>query len=392
MRSLGRWGVPVYNLDPDPWAPAFSSRYCCGRFVWDIDGARVEDSLEYLFAAARRIAAPCILIPTTDRTALFVAEHANVLRGWFRFQDNSPQLVRALCSKQEMYWLARAAGVPTAEAAFPKSRIDVVNFLGRARFPIMLKGIDGARLWERTGKKMFIVRNQKELLERYDQVEDPAHPNLMLQEYIPGGDDTVWMFNGYFDERSDCLLGFTGKKIRQCPVYTGCTSLGICLQNDAVDGTTRKFMKAIGYRGILDIGYRFDARDGQYKVLDVNPRIGATFRLFVADNGMDVARAMYLHTQGAAVPAAKPREGRKWIVEDLDTVSCFRYWRDGNLTFRQWLASFRGLEEAAFLAADDLRPLLPLLVNRFRELLRRTIRGARNRRGRARSHHRVRYA
>ena len=47
-------------------------------------------------------------------------------------------------------------------------------------------------------------------------------------------------------------------------------------------------MKEVGYRGILDIGWRYDARDDRYKLLDVNPRLGASFRLFVGKGGMDV--------------------------------------------------------------------------------------------------------
>src|SRR6266576_3219412 len=93
-------------------------------------------------------------------------------------------------------------------------------------------------------------------------------------------------------DRSECLVSFTGKKIRQYPVFHGSTSLGICVENETVRKTTTEFMKKLGYKGILDVGYRYDARDGQYKLLDVNPRIGSTFRLFVAENGMDVARAM----------------------------------------------------------------------------------------------------
>jgi predicted ATP-grasp superfamily ATP-dependent carboligase len=179
------------------------------------------------------------------------------------------------------------------------------------------------------------------------------------------------MFNGYFNACSECLIGFTGKKIRQCPVYRGATSLGICLANDTVDKTTRKFMQAIGYQGVLDIGYRYDARDGLYKVLDVNPRIGATFRLFVARNGMDVARALYLDLTGQPIVPGLAPEGRKWIVEDLDLVSCFRYHRDGKLTFRGWISSFRGIQEAAYFALDDPLPVLMMCVNSVRELWKR---------------------
>src|SRR5262249_39504402 len=233
---------------------------------------------------------------------------------------------------------------------------------------VMLKGIDGQRLQRRCGERMFIVRDADELLARYDALEDPAAPNLMLQGYIPGGDDTVWMWNGYFDVRSECLFGMTGKKLRQHPVGRGSTSLGICLPNESVDTTTRSFMKALGYRGILDIGYRYDARDGRHKVLDVNPRIGATFRLFVADNGLDVARALYLDLTAQPVPAGRAVDGRKWLVEDFDLLSCLRYRRAGVLTLRDWARSLRGVAESAYLAADDPRPVMAMCSADAREL------------------------
>ena len=374
MRSLGRLSVPVYNIDPNRWAPANWSRYCRRRFFWDIEHRPAEESLDFLHEVRRKIGRPCVLIPTTDRTAKFVADNSAELAGDFIFPRVSAQLVHLLASKQAMFYLALSHNIPTPAAAFPESRTDVENFLERGRFPIMLKGIDGQRLWDRTGKKMFIVQSSEELLKLYDAVEDPENPNLMLQEYIPGGDDTVWMFNGYFDARSECLAGFTGKKIRQCPIHKGSTSLGICLQNSTVDETTRRFMKAIGYYGPLDIGYRYDARDGQYKVLDINPRIGATFRLFVGENGMDVARAMYLDLTGQEVVSMPAKEGRKWIVEDLDLVSSFRYCREGTLSFSDWVRSFRGIEEAAFMCKDDPLPVTAMIVSRFGEFIRRLLR------------------
>lgn len=38
-RSLGRLGIPVYNVDSNRLAPAFFSRYCRGKFVWDLNAA-----------------------------------------------------------------------------------------------------------------------------------------------------------------------------------------------------------------------------------------------------------------------------------------------------------------------------------------------------------------
>jgi D-aspartate ligase len=326
--------------------------------------------VEFLRGVSRQIGQRPILTCTNDISSTFIADNSDALREAFLFPNISRELVHALCDKKEMYFLCKKFGIPTAETLFPQSRQDVIDFLASdsVRFPVMLKGIDGAALERRGKPRMVIVRNPEELLRKYDEIEDPANPTLMLQEYIPGGDDSVWMFNGYFNEQSECLIGFAGRKLRQHPVYTGATSLGICLRNDAVESTTKKLMKAVGYRGVLDIGYRFDARDGQYKALDINPRVGATFRLFLAQNGMDVVRAMYLDLTGQAVPSAPAREGRKWVAEDGDLISLYHYLRDGKITLFEWVRSFKGVQEGAWFASDDLAPfgrMLLVLARRF---------------------------
>ncbi len=365
-RTLGRLGVPVYNADFAPGGFAARSRYSRGSFLLRSEFSRPEELVRELLDVGRHLGRASILIPTSDAAALVVAEQAEALKEFFLVLGPGRELVRALCSKQEMYYLARRFHIPTPATAVPRCREDVIEFLDTATFPVILKGIDGGRLFARTGHKMFIVKNKRELLETYDTAEDPD-PNLMIQEYIPGGEDSVWMFNGYFNRDSECLIGFTGRKIRQSPPYTGATSLGQCAQNETVDRTTRDFMRAIGYRGILDIGYRYDARDGQYKVLDINPRVGSTFRLFVGEHGMDVVRAMYLDLAGSRVTPDQATDGRKWLVEDWDLSSSFRYLRDGRLSLREWGNSFAGVQELAYFAADDPVPFMALVSARCRK-------------------------
>lgn len=355
-RTLGRWGVPVHGIDADARAPGLRSRFLRGASVWRWGEHSAAASVDFLLRTAP--ARQCILVPTSDDLALLVAEHADALSERYVFQRNAPELVRALCDKQALYHLCRARGVPTPDTSFPRGRGDVEAFAASAVFPVMLKGIDGLRLQRRTGVKMAIALTRAELLERYAALEDPAAPNLMLQEYIPGGDDSVWMFNGYFDAHSACRAGFTGKKLRQHPVHTGSTSLGICLENPEVHRLTVEMMGTIGYRGILDIGWRFDARDGGYKLLDPNPRIGSTFRLFVDARGMDVARWLYLDLTGQPLPAQAEYQGRKWMVEDRDLESSVDYAREGTLNLEGWLRSLRGVQEGAWWARDDLRPFL----------------------------------
>src|SRR5690349_1794796 len=129
MRSLGPLGVSVFNLDPGALAPAKFSRYCRGSFAWDIEHAPEEQSLEYLSEVRRKIGASPILIPTTDRTARFVARWSATLRHSFIFPTQPSGLVDTLSSKQGMFELAMKHDVPTAKCKFPRSCSDVKDFL-----------------------------------------------------------------------------------------------------------------------------------------------------------------------------------------------------------------------------------------------------------------------
>jgi D-aspartate ligase len=335
-RSLGRLGVPMFGVHADTRSPAARSRYWRKNYAWDFAKASPEESIDWLLRLSRTIGTHPILIPTDDASCVFLADHAVVLREEFLFPNQPAGLTRALSSKKQMYFLCKKYSIPTAETAFPQSRDDVIEYAKNATFPLMLKGIDTLALRRKTGVKMVLVEDAKSLLKYYDEMETPDAPNLMLQEYFTGGSRTVWMFNGYFNDESRSLFGLTANMIRQYPPYKGVTSLGVCITNDTVAEQTKEFMKAIGYRGPLDIGHKYDERSGQYKTIDVNPRIGTTFRLLVDSKGMDVARALYLDLTGQAVLQGEAREGRKWVVENFDLISTPIYCRDNKQGIRQW--------------------------------------------------------
>ncbi|HEY6951364.1 MAG TPA: ATP-grasp domain-containing protein [Bacteroidota bacterium] len=373
VRSLGQLGISVCGVDRERFAPGFASKYCRRKFVWDIDGKPEAESVGFLLDAVGKIGHRAILLPTSDETAQFVVRNSDRLRKKFLFPVQPADLVERLCSKKEMYYTARRHNIPTPLSVFPRTRDEVEEMLGRGEvsFPLILKGIDGKKMEERFGKKMVVIHTAEELLQTYETIQDHRDSNTVLQEYIPGEDSSVWMFNGYFNERSECLAAFTGRKIHQNPVYTGMTALGLCEWNESVARTTTRFMKEIGYRGIVDVDYRYDARDGQYKILDVNPRVGASFRLFVARNGMDVVRALYLDLTRQAVLPVSQQEGRKWIVEDKDLVSGYRYIRDGKMNIVQWIQSLRGVAETGYFDKHDILPFVAMIAGHIQRTVQR---------------------
>ena len=356
FRSLGVLGIAVYAVEDGRWAPPLYSRYCRGVFHWNVRHAPPRDSVASLLRIARNFHCRPILIPTDDATAVLIQEAADELQPAFQFPVLPIGLTRRLCSKKELYLLCRARGLPAPRTAFPQSRIDLVQFLERVTFPVVLKGIDNGYQVRRSEVEMRIARNADELVKYYDEMEDQAQSNLMLQEYIPGNVDSVWMFNGYFNQKSECLVGFTARKLRQCPAYTGTTCLGVCVNNETVARAVRELLQSLNYSGMVDIGCRYDDRDGQYKLLDVNPRIGCTFRLFVDSAGLDVVRAYYLDVTGQPVRAQTAQEGRKWLVENHDLMAVPQYLKDGKLTVGEWWRSLRHVRETAWFCWFDPSP------------------------------------
>jgi predicted ATP-grasp superfamily ATP-dependent carboligase len=198
---------------------------------------------------------------------------------------------------------------------------------------------------------------------------------VVLQEYIPGDADSVWMCNGYFAQNREHTVTFTGKKLRQTSSM-GLATLAICLPNETVATQTRRLMEGVGFRGCVGIGFRYDSRDGLYKLLDVNARVSGVFRLFAGTNEMDVVRACYLDLTGQRVPETALQPGRKWMLED-DVVAAVRAIRTGRLSVAEWIRSIRDVQELQWFVKDDPVPFLMWLLERVRRVQRRLMAGFR---------------
>jgi D-aspartate ligase len=374
IRSLGRLGVSVFLASNSSKSPPARSRYLRGL---EALGPDREEWPTQLARIGKRLERP-VLIPTDDVAALLVDSNAELLRDTFRFPSSPLGLFPRLSNKFSLHELCSEFGIPTPRVAVPSSPSELQEFLRTASLPIVAKSIDPRIMLGRGDPSVQLLHHREEA-ERFgrDLFASGGEPNFLFQEYIPGGPESIWMFNGYFDEDSRCLFGATGRKLHQYPPYTGMTSLGLCEPNDAVGRTTMDLMHRIGYRGILDIGYRYDRRDGLYKLLDVNPRIGATFRLFVGQGGMDVARAMYLDLTGHSVPDDRCPPGRRWLVETTYPASTLAYLRDGEIDVKTAARSLRGLREAAFFAADDPLPAVTAYARTLGTRVRRLARSTR---------------
>jgi predicted ATP-grasp superfamily ATP-dependent carboligase len=359
VRSLGRLGVPVYVTHTPGRTPATYSRYISRRFQWDIDAAGPEETVAFLLeVVGPSLGRRAVLLPSEDGSSIIIAEHGDALREWFLVPDQEPSLNRSLVDKRELHELCRRTGIPSPETAVPETPENVEAFARAATYPVVVKAKDGWRLRGSGDVVTLIVGDAEELLANYHRMGVDGDLNVILQEYIPGAADSVWIFHGYSNARAEPIFGLVGNKLREYPVDTGLTSFAVNRPNEAVHEAATTFVRQVGYRGIIDLDFRFDARDGAYKPIDFNPRPGANFRLFVDDRGLDVVRVAYLDLTGQEVVAGRQRVGRKWMLENWDLAASRKYIASGRMSPRDWLRSLRGTEELAWAASDDPVPFL----------------------------------
>jgi len=360
IRSLGRLGIPMYAITEDRYTPAASSRYLRRAFVWPTTGTEEPERLvEGLLRIGRRIGRPTVLVPTDEEAAVLIAEHQDELGDRFLFPRIDAKLPRRLASKQGLHELCGEHGIPSPAAAFPQSYEEIVAFAESARFPVVAKN-----------REAFVRRSQPAVngttkIATHDGLltlarDWGAQPGVILQEYLPREEAEDWIVHAYFDADSTPLAMFTGVKVRSWPPHAGMTANAYVVDNPELADLAARFIKQIGFTGVIDLDLRFDRRDGQYKLLDFNPRMGAQFRLFENESGIDVVRAMHLDLTGRTVPEGEQRAGHRYIVENIDLPALLAYRRSGYTT--PHAPARASGTELAWLAGDDLRPFFTMLA------------------------------
>lgn len=353
IRSLGRAGVPVYGVHEDRFTPAARSVYLRGGFVWRT-GGQLDYRRQLMDGVSRiteRIAAPCVVVPTDDHAAVFLNERRDQLPPSLLVPAYRPGLALDLVDKRRFAEIAAQAGFPA-----PRSRVlrcpALESRLADVELPVVVKRAERALLPDgsRTSSTR-IARTRAEL--RAATTEPGDEYEVLLQEVVPGDD---WLFHAYCDADSTSLVSFTGRKLRSYPVHAGETACARSEDNPELRERAEQFLRTVGFSGVVSMDVRYDRRDRTYRLLDVNPRAGAGFRMFENVHGIDVVRALHLDLTGRPVPRGPQVDGRTYMVENY----YLRTWRTCTREQRPTpLGLLRGLwsaDERAWFTADDLVP------------------------------------
>jgi predicted ATP-grasp superfamily ATP-dependent carboligase len=195
---------------------------------------------------------------------------------------------------------------------------------------------------------------------------------LLLQEFVPGPPTSHVFLDGYVDRCGVMRACLARRRLRMHPRPFGNSTLSVTIPIDeASEAVTslRRLFDGVGYVGLFDAEFKQDARDGMFKILEVNARPWWQLAL-ATSSGLDVCAMAYDDALGRPLPATSVyRIGQTWVhpIPDLRAWRTARKLGDraGGFPLRLWF----GGANAVF-SRDDPKPAVEALVQSGGHLFR----------------------
>jgi len=352
-RSLGRRGVPVWVTTPPNIKLASCSRYTLRTLHWPEEDC--EAQVAYLLELAERYHLDqWVLFPTSDETAALLSKFHAELSLRFRVSTPNWNVLRWAYDKRLTYRLAAEERVDYPSTILPGTEADLegVSF----PFPAVLKPATHASINRFTTEKAWPAANREELLARYREARDLIPPDLILvQERIPGGGEAQFSYAALCYDGQP-IASLTARRTRQYPIDFGYSSSFVeTLDVPEIVAPSRRLLAAIRYTGLVEVEYKRDARDGRYKLLDINPRLW-TWSALGGRAGVDFPYLLWQMMVGRPVPEQTGRTGVRWIRMSTDVPAAIHEMLRGRMSLGTYLRSLRGPVKFALMAADDPLP------------------------------------
>jgi predicted ATP-grasp superfamily ATP-dependent carboligase len=209
-------------------------------------------------------------------------------------------------------------GIPAPKTWFPESVEEVREI--DARFPVILKPAIKENFVYTAKAKAWRVNNRQELVERFQEAAAfVPRGEMMVQDLIPGG-SSAQQFGCCVFFKEGRAIGMMVTHYVRChpPDFGRCSTYVESVDLPELEEMSLRFLCKIGYYGLVEVEFRRDPRDGQYKLLDVNARTWGYHSIGLAA-GVDFPYMLFQDQLGNDVTPARGKAGVNWIrwVTDL---------------------------------------------------------------------------
>jgi len=301
IRALARMGVPVIGIDNDLEQPGAHTRYArkshCPGF--STEGPELVDHLMRLGA---ELGQKAVLFPSGDINLTVVSENRERLAAHFHIVLPSREVLRRILDKKVFYRFAQENDLPIADTWFVNDAADIRRLAGTVRYPSLIKPYQPNAAWRRAfDTRLFIANSAEQLVRLYDRLA-AVHTDLLLQEYIPGGDGDLCWGVTYLTRDGEPVALWTGRKLRQYPRGFGTATLAESRWLPDVADETLRALRALGHTGYGVVEFKRDARDGVLRITEVTG--GRTWfpHGLVTRSGLNLPYIWYCDALGRPLP------------------------------------------------------------------------------------------
>lgn len=376
VRPLGRCGIPVALVTPDPDSLMTRSRYCAEivpvpSWVSDPEGA-----IDALIAWGRTQPIKPVLFYQGDHDMVAISRSRERLTPHFSLVLPSPELIEALSDKFQFADLSAARDLPVPRTL---RLYRGENYRERSQhwdaFPAVLKPSMRTEWYERIGSTQKALRvASREDLESAWQLLGDNDLDLLLQAAVEGGEEQIVSYHAYVRQDGSVAAEFSGRKIRTAPRLYGMSSHVEITDDDQVLSLGRSVVAKLGFTGVLKIDFKIDVRDRQLYLLEINARFNLWHHPGTVA-GVPIPQLVYQDCTGAGFRRPAPmrisRRGVRWVDPQLDRKAYRDYREAGELTLSQWLLQLLTADVNEGFTWRDPAPGLLSLRDRVRLKLRR---------------------
>ena len=161
--------------------------------------------------------------------------------------------------------------------------------------------------------KAWRADNRNDLIRLFQKAAAIVPPGeIMIQDLIPGGSEQLYGYCAFYKNGSALATMVTQYKRQHPPQFGRSCTFVETVENAELESLAQKFLKAMGYYGLVELEFKLDSRDGQYKLLDVNARTWGYHSLGAAA-GVDFSRILFEDQIGEPVQPVRARPGITWI-------------------------------------------------------------------------------
>jgi len=258
------------------------------------------------------------LIPCNDASVLYVSLHRDALLNCFAMTVPTVTVLNQIIDKSVLYRRAIELGVPVPKTWFPDSVENLRDVSRRVAYPCLLKPAVSHRFFAAYGKKLVVASDRDGLESAFTDAHARGIVTL-VSEIVEGDDTCLFHYRSYLDGGGRVLAELCTRKIRQHPAGFGVASFSRTIPMiGAIRAHTLSLLRHAGYRGVSSAEFKRDARDGQFKLLEINARPVLPERLF-AEAGVNFSQIGY---RDAVQNRAAGRGRRRRSFDDSSPAKC----------------------------------------------------------------------